>query len=78
MRNELLNLGRENPKRFWEIIGKMTKWGKEKMDETDRIKPEIWREYFESLLNNPSSTEGGVKNFLPTFDHVLDRRITIE
>ena len=80
---KLLNIGLNNPKEFWNIIKKMNDWGKDKKDETDQIKPSVWKEYFNKLLNDA----GDQTNIeppdehtpdIPTFELILDRVITLE
>ena len=59
----------------------MNDWGKEKIEETDHIKPNTWSKYFKNLLNNgsnnnPEIARGRVTD--KTFDPMIDRRITME
>ena len=83
---KLLNIGLNDPKGFWNIIEKMNNWGKEKVDETDQIKPSTWKQYFTKLLNdtrenieqNTVSNDENIQDFIPTFDPILDRMITME
>ena len=61
----------------------MNNWGKEKTDETDHIKPSIWKEYFTKLLNGTehNSETADIENEIdlpPTFHPILDRMITME
>ena len=80
---KLLNVGLSDPKGFWNIIKKMNDWGKEKEDETDQIKPSVWKEYFTGLLNGAGGDTGAVLNdatipdFIPTFEPILDRQISM-
>ena len=59
----------------------MNDWGKEKKDETDQIKPSIWKEYFTKLLNDAgdqTNTEPPDETpDIPTFEPILDRVITM-
>ena len=70
-----------DPKGFWNIIEKMNNWGKEKKDETEQIKPSIWKEYFTKLLNDQSITNANsnetMHDFVPTFNPILDRQISM-
>ena len=80
---KLLNIGLNDPKGFWNIISKMNNWGKEKPDESDQIKPSTWKEYFTKLLNGSQDNDGTPNdrnndNFLPTFNPILDRVITMD
>ena len=50
MTKKLFDIGMNDPKGFWNIIEKMNNWGKEKKDETEQIKPSIWKEYFTKLF----------------------------
>ena len=68
-------------KGFWNIIEKMNNWGKKKKDETEQIKPSIWKEYFTKLLNKPSESKDSpsyTSDHLPTFHPILDRIITMD
>ena len=70
-----------DPKGFWNIIEKMNNWGKEKKDETEQIKPSIWKEFFTKLLNKSSKSEDSPSDTfdnLPTFHPILDRIITMD
>ena len=83
MTKKLLNIGLNDPKGFWNIISKMNNWGKEKTDESDQIKPSTWKEYFTKLLNGPRDNDRTPNdrksdNFLPTFNPILDRGITMD
>ena len=61
-----------DPKGFWNIIEQMNNWGKEKTDETDQIKPSVWKDYFTKLLNETNETpETEFPNFAPTFHPIL-------
>ena len=78
---KLFNIGMNDPKGFWNIIKQMNNWGKEKADETDQIKPSVWREYFSKLLNDAGGPDDGglvPSNYLPTFQPILDRMITMD
>ena len=77
--NQLLEIGKNDPKSFWSIIDKMSKWGKTKTDPSDIITPLRWRDHFTKLLNNAKSES---LNLTPemgsTFEPVLDGRITLK
>ena len=60
----------------------MNNWGKEKTDETDQISPSTWKEYFTKLLNDTNEGNNSVNdettpNFIPTFQPILDRQISM-
>ena len=79
---KLFEIGQNDPKGFWNIINKMNNWGKEKTDETDQISPSTWKEYFTKLLNdtnegNNSLNDETTPNFIPTFQPILDRQISM-
>ena len=79
---KLLNIGLNDPKGFWNIIKQMNNWGKEQIDETDQIKPSTWKEYYTKLLNDTNENtntpnDETVPNFIPTFEPILDRQITM-
>ena len=72
----------EDPKGFWNIIKQMNNWGKEKEDETDQITSATWKEYFTKLLNDESNTNANsndetMPDFVPTFNPILDRQISM-
>ena len=72
-----------DPKSFWNIIKQMNNWGKDKEDETDQIKPSVWRDYFTKLLNatgqnsEPTPDNDTISNLAPTFHPILDRQISM-
>ena len=47
----LVEVGKTDPKRFWNIIDKMSKWRKVEEDSSDKIPPSSWKKHFEDLLN---------------------------
>ena len=76
---KLMNIGINDPQNFWTIINKMNSWGKDKIEETEHIKPHTWNEYFKKLLNKPSCPPNNTQtNTTPTFDPMLDGIITLQ
>ena len=68
----------EDPKNYWNMIKKMNKWGNESKDDTDKIPPQIWHKYFQSLLNAKPTDSNSEQNESPfSFEPVLDGRISI-
>ena len=71
-----------DPKSFWNIIKQMNNWGKDKEDETDQIKPSVWRDYFTKLLSatgqssEPTPDNNSISNLAPTFHPILDQQIS--
>ena len=39
---QLVEMGQADPKKFWQLISKMNRWGKEKIEPADKISPERW------------------------------------
>ena len=39
----LINIGKSNPRGFWELINKMNNWGKETSEPSNNISPEKWK-----------------------------------
>ena len=74
---QLLELGKNNPKSFWNVIKKMNNWGKEKNDPADKISPKHWREHFEKLLNS-SKPEPTAHASGGSFEPIIDSRITLK
>ena len=48
---QLMDVGRNDPKTFWNIINKMNNWGKQQTDPSENISPKTWSKYFKELLN---------------------------
>ena len=71
----LLEVGKSDPRMFWDIVDKMNKWGKEKRDPGEKISPSIWKKHFERLLNSEDDKQNIVSNATlsyDTFEPVLD------
>ena len=76
--NALLEVGKTDPKKFWNIIDKMNKWGKDKEDPSDKISPSSWKKHFENLLNGNDNDEvtADQLHIHSTFEPSLDGIIT--
>ena len=74
----LVQVGKADPKNFWNIIDKMNKWGKGKEDPTDKILPNKWKKHFEELLTDGNKEEVSTKHLHMnrTFDPAVDGIIT--
>ena len=75
--NQLLELGKTNPRTFWTIIERMNNWGKEKSDPADKISADIWKKHFKALLNGveKASLDDNIGHRY-SFEPVLDGIIT--
>ena len=74
---QLIEIGKNDPKSFWNIIDKMNKWGKENNDPADNIAPKSWLNHFKKLLNcTKSNIVTTSPIFRNTFEPILDSRIT--
>ena len=76
---KLIELGQNDPKKFWDTIKKMNNWGEKKTDPCDDIDVKTWVSYFEKLLNDKNSHHvvdvlGGRR----TFEPILDSMITLK
>ena len=71
---QLLEVGKQDPKTFWNIINKMNNWGKEKTDHSDNIPPQKWQKYFDELLNEKEGPrpQDIFTDMTNTFDPTLD------
>ena len=49
--NLLMNIGKNNPTGFWNLINKMNKWENESSDPPNKIPPEKWKKHFQELLS---------------------------
>ena len=58
----------------------MNNWGKEKIDPSNNIAPQTWKNYFQGLLNNKSIKKVDIPQGeqFNTFEPILDRRINKE
>ena len=76
---QLMEVGANDPKSFWNIIDKMNNWGKSKGDAADRIAPNRWIEHFKNLLNNNTTSPlTSVSDSPASFDPLLDRMISLK
>ena len=77
---KLMELQQTDPKSFWKIIDTMNNWGKEKIDPSNNIAPQTWKNYFQGLLNNKSIKKVDIPQGeqFNTFEPILDRRINKE
>ena len=79
---QLVNIEKQNPNEFWNLIKKMRKWGKPNDDPSESIQPNDWLSHFQVLLNNGKETPSVLLKELehvekiPTFSE-LDSRISI-
>ena len=75
-----MNIGKNNPRGFWELINKMNNWGKETREPSNNITPEKWKKHFLQLLNNEErvNTEISIYKSFDTFDPILDSRFTLK
>ncbi len=78
LKRKLLEIGTNDPKGFWNIINEMNNWGNKCAEESEKIKPHAWNEYFKKLLNRPASAAPCGSSYTPTFNPVLDGIITVE
>ena len=76
--NKLKEIGKKDPKTFWNIINKMNNWGKTQTDTADNIASDKWVRHFEGLLNdkNFTKTSSRMQTNGNTFDPTLDGRIS--
>ena len=71
---KLMNIGAEDPKKFWNLLKEMRNWGKEEKDPSDNIPPDKWREYFTKLLNSdsePLSIDETYNLHVPEMDRII-------
>ena len=73
--NKLIEIGKKDPKQFWDTIKKMNNWGKEKSDLTDNISIENWIRHFNNLLNSENAIEAKLDERGLSFDPALDGKI---
>ena len=74
-----MEVGKNDPKSFWNIIDKMNKWGKSKGDVADSIAPNRWIAHFKKLLNNNKTCSTTTELSFPApFEPTLDRMITLK
>ena len=73
LKRKLLEIGTNDPKGFWNIINEMNNWGNKCAEESEKIKPHAWNEYFKKLLNRPASAAPCGSSYAPTFNPVLGR-----
>ena len=80
LRGQLLNSGKDEPRKFWNIIRKMNKWGKQQSDPADNISPDNWNAYFKTLLNKENGTNAKKErnHQFNTFEPTLDGRISVD
>ena len=73
-----MELGKSDPQKFWNTIGKINKWGEEKCDPTEKIPPYTWKKHFEKLLNSEDNRHTICYNpqRYNTFEPILDGIIT--
>ena len=76
---KLIDLEQCDPKSFWNLIGKMNDWGKEKNDPVSNIPADTWMKHFQILLNDKSSqfghnTEDQIRTFDPTLDGIISKK----
>ena len=76
--NKLINLGKTDPKSFWNTIKQMNEWGRTKNDPVDDIDIDKWIDYFTKLLNDDKEVPLPVNTTPPTYEPTLDSRIKIE
>ena len=77
---QLINIAQNDPKSFWELIGKMNSWGKERTDPASNITSGAWVQHFQKLFSDDSVKrigETGEKSF-KTFEPLLDSHVTKE
>ena len=74
----LKKVEKNEPKKFWNLIKKMNKWGNESKDDSDKILPKIWHRYYKSLLNSSERCpdRGNPEDYPPSYHPVLDGIIT--
>ena len=73
---QLMHIGKNDPRTFWNIIDKMNKWGNEKTDPAESISPKRWNEHFTKLLNSSKNNKVNILETESTFEPILDSRIT--
>ena len=73
---QLIDLGQNDPKLFWDTIKKMNNWGKRKLDPSNDISTKTWINHFENLLNDDNAYPRTVQGEQKTFEPILDGRIT--
>ena len=76
--SKLVELGKNDPKTFWDTIKRMNEWGKTKNDPSNDIDTSQWIDYFTRLLNDKKETILPAVTPVPTFEPTLDSRIKIE
>ena len=75
---KLVNLGKSDPKTFWNTIKEMNEWGKTKNDPSDDINVDEWINYFTKLLNDDKNAPLPTRITPPTYEPTLDGKIKIE
>ena len=76
---QLLEIGKHDPKSFWNIIDKMNNWGKQRSDPADNITPNRWLEHFRKLLNNTQMNVTAMTvEPTVTFEPTLDSKISLK
>ena len=77
---QLIKMEGDDPNKFWKIIEKMNKWGKEMVDPSSNIPSSEWKKHFEDLLiEHPGkNTSLNSRTVFETFEPILDRCITKE
>ena len=76
---QLLEMGKNDPKMFWNIIDKMNNWGKSKSDPSDSIAPDRWIKHFSKLLNSTKNRSSHpTLSTSASFEPTLDRMISLK
>ena len=75
---KLINLGKTDPKTFWNTIKQMNKWGKTENDPSDDIDMDEWIDYFTKLLNDDKNVALPESTTTPTYEPTLDSKIKIQ
>ena len=75
---KLIDLGKTDPKTFWNTIKQMNEWGKTKNDPCDDIDTDEWIDYFTKLLNDDKDVALPASTTTPTYEPTLDSRIKIK
>ena len=73
---QLIDVGKKDPRTFWNIINRINKWGKEQSDPSEKISPERWNKHFTKLLDGANDKEIALVEAGNTFEPILDSRIT--
>ena len=69
---------KDNPQNFWNLIDKMNRWGKEKINPSDNISAKTWKQHFQKLFQSGPAKHKNCEadNFIKTFDPLLDGAVT--